>query len=183
MWVFGLIFNQWGRGLKVSSSTHQSSYQTMPPTRNSSGGSFRENSVDFNVHCFRSTRNSSAPYPSLNDMYARSSDPNNKDSFDDLGDIKARFGFDPKLTVYILGLHDLINASKRVSRCKLERIETNEYLSGLLSRGVQASLDRWEPHDRVIEAAIGYSGSVGTAILVEMVDVNAKVGELSLSGL
>lgn len=69
----------------------------------------------------------------------------------------------------------MILAAKRVSRLKLDRIETNNYISGLFSRGVQPSMDSSEPPNRVIEASIGYAASIGVACMDEIAIVNERV--------
>ena len=67
-------------------------------------------------------------------------------------------------------------ANKRISRHRLlidHQIKGN--LRGLLERGVQESPDREEEFDPSLEVAIGYAGSVGTALWTEVQEDRAKV--------
>ena len=70
----------------------------------------------------------------------------------------------------------MISATKRVSRKKLDSLQLTDYQAGLLSRGVQYSMDRMEPYNMVVEASVGYAGSVGVAAFDEIASVNEKVG-------
>ncbi len=79
------------------------------------------------------------------------------------------------MTKDVLDLHDLISAGKRVSRKKLDRLELTNYQAGLLSRGVQVTMDRREPYNRVVEACVGYAGAVGVTAFDELATVNEKV--------
>ena len=100
----------------------------MPPHRSSSGsssGSFVNDQSDFNIHCFTSARNNvSQPYPSPTSVYNHSNchDPFNDDFSD-------------------LGLHDFCVANRRIARRKLEHLQIDPYATGLLSRGVQTTMD------------------------------------------
>ena len=67
-------------------------------------------------------------------------------------------------------------ANKRISRHRLlmdHSIRGN--LHGLLERGVQEAPDREEDFDPSLEVAIGYAGSVGTALWSEIKEDRAKV--------
>ena len=48
-------------------------------------------------------------------------------------------------------------------------------LRGLLERGVQESMDREEVFDETLEVAIGYAGSVGTSLWLEIKEDRTKV--------
>ena len=78
------------------------------------------------------------------------------------------------------GLHDLINARKHVSHKKLGRLELVSCQLGLLSRGVQYQMDRREPYNWVLEASMGYVGTIGVAAFDDMTVVNERVGDLFL---
>ena len=67
-------------------------------------------------------------------------------------------------------------ANKRISRHRLlidHQVKGN--LWGLLERGIQESPDREEEFDLSLEVAIGYAGSVGTALWSEVREDRAKV--------
>jgi hypothetical protein len=67
-------------------------------------------------------------------------------------------------------------ANKRISRHHLlidPSIKGN--LRGLLERGVQESMDKEEVFDEALEVAVGYAGSVGTALWSKIKEDRAKV--------
>ena len=67
-------------------------------------------------------------------------------------------------------------ANKRISCHHLlidHQIKGN--LRGLLERGVQESMDKEEVFDETLEVAVGYAGSVGTALWSEIKGDRAKV--------
>jgi hypothetical protein len=67
-------------------------------------------------------------------------------------------------------------SNKRISRhCLLIDTTINGNLRGLLERGVQESMDKEEVFDETLEVAIGYAGSVGTALWSEVKADRAKV--------
>jgi hypothetical protein len=73
-----------------------------------------------------------------------------------------------------------IQANKRVSRRRLARdINVPQNLQGLLERGVQVDIDREEKMDEaqfpMVEAMLGYTGSVGTALWYEIEEDRSKV--------
>jgi hypothetical protein len=74
----------------------------------------------------------------------------------------------------------MIGATKRVSRKKLDSLQLTDYQAGLLSRGVQFQMDRMEPYNMVVEASLGYAGSVGVAAFDEIAGLNERVGFLFL---
>src|SRR5258707_1157699 len=113
----------------------------------STGGSFVEGSSSHNQHRFASARDDlSRPYPTNCDVYRRS---NTHDADDD--------------EFADLGLSDFFIAHRRIARCKLERLQLTPYQAGLLSRGVQVGMERREPYNAVLEAAMGYSGACSVA--------------------
>jgi hypothetical protein len=66
--------------------------------------------------------------------------------------------------------------NKRISRHRLlvdSSIKGN--LRGLLERGVQGSMDKEEVFNETLEVAVGYAGSVGTALWSEIREDRAKV--------
>ena len=69
-----------------------------------------------------------------------------------------------------------IKSNKRISHHRLmvdPNISGN--LRGLLERGVQVNLDAEEVKDAILEAAIGYAGSVGTSLWSEIREDRAQV--------
>jgi hypothetical protein len=67
-------------------------------------------------------------------------------------------------------------ANKQISRHRLlvdTAIKGN--LRGLLERGVQESMDKEEIFDETLEVAVGYAGSVGTALWSEIREDHDKV--------
>ena len=140
----------------------------MPAQRSSStratsiGGSFVEGSSSHNQHRFSSTRDDlSRPYPSNRDVYRRSNTHNPDD--DEFAD---------------LGLSDFFLAHRRVSRCKLEHLQLTPYQAGLLSRGIQVGMERREPYNAVLEAAMGHTGACSMAVMDDVALVNKKVDTL-----
>ena len=91
---------------------------------------------------------------------------------------KVVFGF--VWLTHLLGLHDLMNARRRVSRRMLDCLQLTSYQAGLLSRGVQSRMDPREPFNRVLDTAIGFAGAVGVATFNDMAHVNERVGGLFL---
>src|SRR5258705_1587107 len=135
-----------------SSSTHASS----------TGGSFVEGSSSHNQHRFSSARDDLAhPYPSAHDVY-RCSNVHNPDD-DEFAD---------------LGLSDFFITHQQVARRKLERLELSSYQAGLLSRGIQVGMERREPYNAVLEAAMGYAGACSVAAMDDVALVNEKVDTL-----
>src|SRR5258705_13285270 len=141
---------------------------TMPAQHSSStcasstGGSFVEGSSSHNQHCYTSARDDlSHPYPSERNVYRRSNVHNpDEDEFADLG------------------LSDFFIAHRRVARRKLECLQLSSYQAGLLSRGVQVRMERREPYNTVLEAAMGYAGACSVAAMDDMALVNEKVDTL-----
>jgi hypothetical protein len=67
-------------------------------------------------------------------------------------------------------------ANKRISRhCLLVDPSIKGNLCGLLERGVQESMDKEEVFNEMLEVAVGYTGSVGTALWSEIKEDRAKV--------
>jgi hypothetical protein len=66
-------------------------------------------------------------------------------------------------------MNDRVMANKRISRHRLlvdPVVKGN--LRGLLERGVQELMDKEEVFDKMLEVAVGYAGSVGTALWSEI---------------
>ena len=55
---------------------------------------------------------------------------------------------------------------------------TTPYQAGLLSRGVQVGMERREPYNAVLEAAMGYSGACSVVVMDDVALVNEKVDKL-----
>jgi hypothetical protein len=67
-------------------------------------------------------------------------------------------------------------ANKWISRhCLLVDSSIKGNLRGLLERGVQESMDKEEVFDETLEVAMGYAGSVGTALWSKIKEDCAKV--------
>ena len=85
---------------------------------------------------------------------------------------------------HLLGLHDLVNTGRCVSRRTLDHLQLTSYQAGLLSRGVQSRMDPREQFNQVLDTAIGFAGAVGVAAFDDMAHVNERVGSLfSVNGL
>ena len=95
---------------------------SMPPIRvastSSHPGSYLWNESSFNLHKHTKARDSNAPYPSAMDVHRRSGDASCNDSFEDLGNVFVKLMTQRLADKLILGLLDLISATKRVSRKK-----------------------------------------------------------------
>jgi hypothetical protein len=74
-----------------------------------------------------------------------------------------------------LGFRDFIQASRRVSRRKLARIETNPYATELLNRGVEFVTETNETFNSVLEASVIHTGNVGSMLMDEITHVNERV--------
>ena len=160
----------------------RSSNGTRRPARTSTGN--LPEGVEFNIHNHSLARNSGQPYPSANDWYRRSNTDVPDDSFEDLSNVFAKLVFGFVWLTHLLGLHDLVNAGRRVSRRMLDRLQLTSYQAGLLSRGVQSRMDSREPFNRVLDTTIGFAGAVGVAAFDDMAHVNERVGGLfSVNGL
>ena len=160
----------------------RSSIGTCRPARTSTGN--LPEGVEFNIHNHSLARNSGQPYPLANDWYRQSNTDVPDDSFEDLGNVFAKLVFGFVWLTHLLGLHDLVNAGRRVSRRMLDRLQLTSYQAGLLSRGVQSRMDSREPFNRVLDTAIGFAGAVGVAAFDDMAHVNERVGSLfSVNGL
>ena len=113
---------------------------------------------EFNLHRFRVARNDATkPYPTSQEVYHRSDTSHPESNFADLG------------------LSDFFVVNRRVARRKLELLSLESYQVGLLSRGVQPQMDRREPYNMVLEASIGYTGSVGVMVMDEVAGVNERL--------
>jgi hypothetical protein len=109
----------------------------------SSWGAFQIRASTHNPHGFPCAHDDlSRPYPTTSELYARSNcHDNDQDPFHDVG------------------LADFFTVHSRTARCKLARLRTSEFMSGLLSRGVQPQFDRREPPSEVLQASIAYTAS------------------------
>ena len=112
--------------------------------------------ASYNQRCSSTARNNSgAPYPYYQDVYAHSVDVAGSDGFPDLD------------------LQDFLVATRCVGRRCLARLRLMDHNSELLSQGLQARMDDREDHNPVVEACLGYAGSVG----VMAMDAVAADGE------
>ncbi|KAF9787383.1 hypothetical protein BJ322DRAFT_1107443 [Thelephora terrestris] len=130
---------------------------TRVPTRRSSSYSPVQES-NYNIDRFsHARRDSSRPYPTLGAImdWTATADPN--EGFSDLG------------------FRDFIQASRRVSRRKLARIETNPYATELLNRGVEFVTETNETFNSVLEASVIHTGNVGSMLMDEIAHVNERV--------
>ena len=137
----------------------RSSHGTHRPARTSTGN--LPKGVEFNIHNHSLVRNSRQPYLSANDWYWRSNTDVPDDLFKDLGNVFAKLVFGFVWLTHLLGLHDLVNAGRRVSHRMLDHLQLTTYQAGLLSRGVQSRMDPREPFNQVLDTAIGFAGAVG----------------------
>ncbi|KAF9779300.1 hypothetical protein BJ322DRAFT_1113643 [Thelephora terrestris] len=130
---------------------------TRVPTRRSSSYSpVQEN--NFNIDRFsHARRDASRPYPTLGSVMDRTATADPNEGFTDLG------------------FRDFIQASRRVSRRKLARIETNPYATELLNRGVEFVTETNETFNSVLEARVIHTGNVGSMLMDEIAHVNERV--------
>src|SRR5882724_10637112 len=114
----------------------------------STGGSFVEGSSSHNQHQFPSAQDDLArPYPSTHDVYHHSNIHNpDEEEFADLG------------------LSDFFITHCCVARRKLEHLQLSSYQARLLLRGIQVGIERREPYNAVLEAAMGYAGVCSVAV-------------------
>ena len=111
-----------------------------------------------NNHKHRLGQATGDPYPTATDVYVRSAHPNGADdSFEDLF------------------LNDFIIAHKRVARRKLEAIEMCQAHRHFLERGSNHQLEKSEPYNGVLDAALGYAAAGTTMVYDVTVDINDKV--------
>ncbi|KAF9780598.1 hypothetical protein BJ322DRAFT_1023836 [Thelephora terrestris] len=131
--------------------------QTRVPTRRSSSYSpVQEN--NFNIDRFsHARRDTSRPYPTLGNVMNQTATADPQEGFTDLG------------------FRDFIQASRRVSRRKLVRIETNPYATELLNRGVEFVTETNETFNSVLEASVIHTGNVGSMLMDEIAHVNERV--------
>ncbi|KAF9791073.1 hypothetical protein BJ322DRAFT_1104730 [Thelephora terrestris] len=127
------------------------------PTRRSTSNSPVQES-NFNIDCFTHARDNRAhPYPTLGNVLDRSATADPEEGFTDLG------------------FRGLIQASRRVSRHKLARIETNPYTAELLGRGVEFVTETNETFNSVLDASIVHTSNVGVMLMDEIAHVNERV--------
>ncbi|KAF9778868.1 hypothetical protein BJ322DRAFT_1024741 [Thelephora terrestris] len=131
--------------------------QTRIPTRHSSSYSPVQEH-NFNIdHFSHARRDSSRPYPTLGNVMDHTSTADPNEGFTNLG------------------FRDFIQASRRVSRRKLARIETNPYATELLNRGVEFVTETNETFNSVLEASVIHTGNVGSMLMDEIAHVNERV--------
>ena len=69
---------------------------------------------------------------------------------------------------------DFIMAAGRVSRRKLNRLETGPYQRALLRRGVTKKVDVEDERVPVLQQAMEYAGAVGTMVMDEVAYTGGK---------
>ncbi|KAF9784111.1 hypothetical protein BJ322DRAFT_1109956 [Thelephora terrestris] len=82
---------------------------------------------------------------------------------------------DPNEGFTDLGFRDFIQASRRVSRCKLAHIETNPYVTELLNRGVEFVTETNKTFNSVLEASVIHTGNIGSMLMDEVAHVNEHI--------
>ncbi|KAF9778015.1 hypothetical protein BJ322DRAFT_1114553 [Thelephora terrestris] len=125
-------------------------------SRRSSVSPVMEN--NFNIdHFSHAHRDRSRPYPTLGNIMdcSATADPNE--------------GFTN------LGFRDFIQASRRVSRRKLARIESNPYAEELLTHGVEFVTETNQTYNSILEASVTHTSNVGTMLMDELAYVQAQV--------
>ncbi|KAF9784125.1 hypothetical protein BJ322DRAFT_1109984 [Thelephora terrestris] len=131
--------------------------QTRVPTRRSTSYSPVQES-NYNIDRFsHARRDVSRPYPSLGNVMDRTNTADPNEGFTNLG------------------FRDFIQASRRVSRRKLARIETNPYATELLNRGVKFVTETNETFNSVLEASVIHTGNIGSMLMDEIAHVNKRV--------
>ncbi|KAF9781678.1 hypothetical protein BJ322DRAFT_1023052 [Thelephora terrestris] len=131
--------------------------QTRIPTRRSTSNSPVQE-TNFNIDRFTHARDNRArPYPTLGSVLDRSATADPQEGFTDLG------------------FRDFIQASWRVSRRKLARIETNPYTAELLGRGVEFVTEAKETFNSVLDASVVHTSNVGVMLMDEIAHVNERV--------
>ncbi|KAF9780494.1 hypothetical protein BJ322DRAFT_1112490 [Thelephora terrestris] len=113
---------------------------------------------NFNIDRFsHARRDRSRPYPTLGNVMDHSATADPEEGFTDLG------------------FRDFIQASQRVSRRKLARIETNPYAEELLTHGVEFITEMNETYNSILEASVIHTSNVGTMLMDELAYVQAQV--------
>jgi hypothetical protein len=79
---------------------------------------------------------------------------------------------DPATSFQHLCLNDHIVAAKRVTRHKLEHLETSRYLRGLIAEGAKESWDADCPFNGVLQTSIGYASACTAGVLDDIATVN-----------
>jgi hypothetical protein len=111
-------------------------------------------STRYNVHSHDNRRDNDQPYPLPRTVYIQSST------------------HDPATSFQHLCLNDHIVAAKRVTRHKLERLETSRYLRGLIAEGAKESWDADCPFNGVLQTSIGYASACTAGVLDDIATVN-----------
>ncbi|KAF9783983.1 hypothetical protein BJ322DRAFT_1109836 [Thelephora terrestris] len=123
---------------------------TRIPTRHSTSNSPVQE-TNYNINCFTHARNDrSRPYPSLGSVLDRSATADPTEG-------------------------DFIQASRRVSRCKLARIETNPYTAELLGHGIEFVTKTNETFNLVLNASVFHTSNIGVMLMDEIAHVNERV--------
>jgi hypothetical protein len=137
-------------------------FRTSNANGSSSQGAFHIRESSFNPHCFPCARDdASRPYPTTSEIYTRSNiHDNDQDPF------------------HNLGFYDFFVAHCHTARRKLSCLRTTEFMSGLLSRGIQPHFDRREPQNEVLQASISYAASCSVSILEETSTLYERQDEL-----
>jgi len=65
-------------------------------------------------------------------------------------------------------------ASGRVTRRKLDRLETGPYQRALLRRGVTTKVDIEDKRRLILQQAMEYTGAVGTMVMDELAYVHER---------
>jgi hypothetical protein len=113
-------------------------------------------STHYNVHSHDNRRDNDQPYLLPRTVYIQSST------------------HDPATSFKHLCLNDHIVAAERVTRHKLERLETSRYLRGLIAEGAKESWDADCPFNGVLQTSIGYASACTAGVLDDIATVNDK---------
>ncbi|KAF9789135.1 hypothetical protein BJ322DRAFT_1105014 [Thelephora terrestris] len=116
----------------------------------------QENNYNYDRHP-HARGDCSRPYPSLGNVMDRSSTADPDDGFTDIG------------------FRDFVQASRRVSRRKLARIETNPYASELLSRGVDVTHEPMETFGSILDTSVTHTNNVGTMLMDELAYAQTRI--------
>jgi hypothetical protein len=74
-----------------------------------------------------------------------------------------------------LGFRDFIQASRRVSQRKLARIETNPYVTELLSREVDVVNEPMETFGSIFDTSITHTNNVGVMLMDELTYAQTRI--------
>ncbi|KAF9789129.1 hypothetical protein BJ322DRAFT_1017861 [Thelephora terrestris] len=116
----------------------------------------QENNFNYDRHP-HARGDRSRPYPTLGSVMDRSATADPDDGFTDIG------------------FRDFVQASRRVSRRKLARIETNPYASELLSRGVDVTHEPMETLGSILDTSVTHTNNVGTMLMDELAYAQTRI--------